>query len=225
LITVKLFSDESSVDGMNHVTLQIEDTGIGMSKDFISNDLFVPFRQADSHSTGTGLGLSIVKQVVKEFKGSLDVDSEIGKGSCVSVRFAAQFTELPDEVDDGPKGILDARAKHICMLQVAKYLDRPLSSVTQSVADSVQRIASQWYGCEVSSTQGSAPISRGRLCVISEDELSLLNTTHDNGAKNLIDTLSQSGSSLLVFGRSIATSQPEFDFQGFARRPIYIHQP
>jgi two-component sensor histidine kinase len=225
LITVKLFSNESSADGMNHVTLQVEDTGIGMSKDFISNDLFVPFRQADSHSTGTGLGLSIVKQVVKEFKGSLEVDSEIGKGSRVSVRFAAKFTDFPDEVDDGPKGILDSRPKQICMLQMAKYLDRPLSSVTQSVADSVQRIASQWYGCEISSTQGSAPISQGRLCVISEDELSLLNTIHDNGAKNLIDTLAGSGSSLLVFGRSIASSQPEFDFQGFARRPIYMHQP
>lgn len=225
LITIKLFSNESPADDMDHVTLQIEDTGIGMSKDFISNDLFVPFRQADSHSTGTGLGLSIVKQVVKEFKGSLHVDSEIGKGSRVSVRFVANFTDLPDAVDDGPKGPLDPRAKQICMLQMAKYLDRPLSSVTQSVADSVQRIASQWHGCEISSTQGSAPISQGRLCVVSEDELSLLNTRHDNGAKHLIDTLAESGSSLLVFGRSIASSQPEFDFQGFARQPIYMHQP
>jgi hypothetical protein len=166
-----------------------------------------------------------VKQVVKEFKGSLNVDSEIGKGSRVSVRFAAMFIELPVEADDYPKGPLDPKAKQICMLQMAKYLDRPLPSVTQSVADSVQQIASQWYGCEVSSTQGSAPISPGRLCVISEAELSLLNTMHDNGAKNLIETLAESGSSLLVFGRSIASSQPEFDFQGFARKPIYMHQP
>ena len=88
LITIRLFSNDSPIDGMDRVTLQVEDTGIGMSKDFISNDLFVPFRQADPHSTGTGLGLSIVKQVVKEFKGSLHVDSEIGKGSCISIDFA-----------------------------------------------------------------------------------------------------------------------------------------
>ena len=225
LITIKLFSSEDSANGMCHVTLQVEDTGVGMSADFISNDLFVPFRQADSHSAGTGLGLSIVKQVVKEFKGSLRVDSELGKGSCVSVRFAASFTESSKSVDDGFKGPLDPKAKHICMLHMAEYLGRPISTYTQSVADSLQRIASQWLGCEISSSQGSAPTSRDKLCVISEDELSSLNSMHENGAKNLIDTLADSGCSLLVFGRSIASSQPEFDFQGFARKPIYMHQP
>lgn len=225
LITIKLSSNDNPANGISYVTLQVEDTGIGMSREFISNDLFVPFRQADSHSAGTGLGLSIVKQVVKEFKGSLKVDSEVGKGSCISVRFAANFTELPEAVDEGFKGPLDPKAKQLCMLEMAQYLDRPVSSVTQSVADSVKRIASQWLGCEISSSQGSAPISQGRLCVISEDELSTLNTMHDGGAKNLIDTLAKTGSSLLVFGRSIASSQPEFDFQGFARKPIYMHQP
>ena len=166
-----------------------------------------------------------MKQVVKEFKGSLKVDSEIGKGSRISVSFAANFTKLPGSVDDELKGPLDSKTKRICMLQMAEYLDRPVSHVTQSVADSVQRTASQWLGCDVSSSQESAPISQGRLCVVSEDELSLLNTTHDNGAKHLVDRLAESDSSLLVFGRSIASSQPEFDFQGFARKPIYMHQP
>ena len=226
LITVKLFCNENPTNGIDYVTLQVEDTGIGMSDSFISNDLFVPFRQADSHSAGTGLGLSIVKQVVKEFKGSLKVDSEVGKGSRISVRFAASFTELPETADDDEvKGPLEQGAKQICMLQMAKYLDRPISSVTQSVADSLQRTASQWLGCEISTSQGSAPMSQGKLCVISEDELSLLNTTHDSGAKNLVDKLAESDSTLLVFGRSIASSQPEFDFRGFARKPIYMHQP
>jgi hypothetical protein len=225
LITVKLSSSEDQSSGINCVTLEVEDTGIGMSRDFISNDLFVPFRQADSHSAGTGLGLSIVKQVVKEFKGSLNVDSEVGKGSRISVTFAANFTEIPEAADGGSKEHLDSKAKNICMLQMAKYLDRSISSRTQSVADSIERIASQWLGCDISKSEGAAPISQGRLCLISEDELSLLNTTHDNGAKNLVNTLAESGSSLLVFGRSIASSQPEFEFQGFARKPIYMHQP
>ena len=225
LITVKLSSNEKSTNGTNYVTLQVEDTGIGMSKEFISNDLFVPFRQVDSHSAGTGLGLSIVKQVVKEFKGTLDVESEIGKGSRVYVRFAASFNKQSENEDNGSIKALDPKVKQICMLQMADYLGRPVSLSTQSVADSVQRTASQWLGCDVSTSQGTPPVSQGRLCVISEDELSLLNTIHDNGARNLVDALAVSGSSLLVFGRSIASSQPEFDFQGFARKPIYMHQP
>jgi two-component sensor histidine kinase len=225
LVTIKLFSCESNTDGTDHITLEVEDTGVGMSTDFVSNDLFVPFRQADSHSAGTGLGLSIVKQVVKDLKGSLKVDSELGKGTRVSVRFAARFTELPDTEDDGFAGSLLSKPKHVCMLNMAKYLNRSVSDSTQRVADSLQRIASQWLGCEVSSSQGSAPASQGGLCVISEDELASLNATRENGAKNLIDMLTEAGSPLLVFGRSIASSQPEFDFQGFARRPIYMHQP
>jgi len=225
LITIRLVSNENPNTGITYVTLHVEDTGIGMSPEFISNDLFVPFRQADSHSAGTGLGLSIVKQVVKEFKGTLNVDSEIGKGSRVSVTFAANFTELPETVDDGFKGPLDPRAKQLCMLQMADYLDKSISPGTQSVADSLQRTAKQWLGCDVLSSRESAPKSQGRLCVIAEEELSSLNKIHENGAKNLIDALAESGSSLLVFGRSIASSQPEFDFQGFARKPMYMHQP
>ena len=96
-MTVKLFTtDDSSIaEDKVCVNLQIEDTGIGMSRDFVANDMFLPFRQADSHSAGTGLGLSIVKEVIKEFKGSLDVQSEIGKGSCVTTRFIAKLITRP----------------------------------------------------------------------------------------------------------------------------------
>jgi signal transduction histidine kinase len=227
-ITVRLFTNKGSTarkGDLEIVTLQVEDTGIGMSSDFISNDLWTPFRQADSHSSGTGLGLSIVKEVAKEFKGSLKVDSEVGKGSCISVNFAARFTDLPDEADDGLSKSLSQKARHLCMLHMAEYLGRPTSPSTQSVAGSLQRTASQWFGCESSLSQGSAPAPRGSLCVISEDELSSLNKMREDGARHLIETLAESGSSLLVFGRSIASRQPELDFKGFAHNPIYIHQP
>jgi signal transduction histidine kinase len=227
-ITVRLFTNKASTvckGDMECVTLQVEDTGIGMSSDFISNDLWTPFRQADSHSSGTGLGLSIVKEVAKEFKGSLIVDSEVGKGSCISVTFAAIFTDLPDEASDGFPQSLPQENKHLCMLHMAEYLGRPTSSNTQSVAGSLQRTASQWLGCETSLSQGSAHAPQGSLCVISEDEFSSLNTMRENGAKNLIETLAGSGSALLVFGRSIASHQPELDFKCFAHNPIYIHQP
>jgi signal transduction histidine kinase len=227
-ITVRLFTNQGSnvrKGDVEYVTLQVEDTGIGMSSDFISNDLWTPFRQADSHSSGTGLGLSIVKEVAKEFKGSLKVDSEVGKGSCISVNFAARFTDLPDEADDGFPKALTQKMTHLCMLHMAEYLGRPISHSTQSVAGSLQRTASQWFGCETSLSQGSAPAPRGSLCIISEEELSSLNTIREDGARHLIETLAESSSSLLVFGRSIASRQPELDFKGFAHNPIYIHQP
>jgi len=66
----------------------IKDTGCGMGKE-IQQRLFKEFEQEDStivrNHGGSGLGLSIVKSLVDMFKGSIDVESEKGKGSQFSV--------------------------------------------------------------------------------------------------------------------------------------------
>jgi hypothetical protein len=225
---VKLFTDEDRKatnhdDATTYVILRVNDTGIGMSQDFIANGMFTPFRQADSHSPGTGLGLSIVKEVAKEFKGSLVVDSEIGKGSSVSVRFAAKFTQRTEAEDDGvrPSSI----SRRICMLHAADSSITTASRQTPSVGDSLQRTASQWLGCEILESQGLKGPDGGSLCVISEEELLALHKIHANGVKILIDSLAESGSQVLIFGRSISSCQSEFEFESFRQKPLYIHQP
>lgn len=66
----------------------IEDTGCGMSKDFISK-AFEPFTQERTPTTanigGSGLGLSIVKRLVEMMGGHIEVKSEQGKGSTFTV--------------------------------------------------------------------------------------------------------------------------------------------
>ena len=47
----------------------VEDTGIGMSEEFIQNKLFKPFVQEDKRIDGAGLGMSIVHELVKKMKG------------------------------------------------------------------------------------------------------------------------------------------------------------
>jgi anti-sigma regulatory factor (Ser/Thr protein kinase) len=227
-VTIKLFTDQGSSTMQEEtasVTLLVEDTGIGMSKDFVSNDVFVPFRQADSHSPGTGLGLSIVKEVVKEFKGSLDVHSEPGKGSRVSVKFAAKLTEPSESSDDDLRSSLGIQGRHVRMFQLADYLGHPSPRTTKSVAGSLQRTASQWLRCETSTSRDMAPVPRGCICVVSEAELSALNKEQAGGVRILVETLAESDSRLLIFARSIASSQPEFEFENFKNMPIYVHQP
>ena len=55
-----------------------------MSKDYLKR-IFQPFEQADSHIAqtygGTGLGLSISKNLVTMMRGSIDVQSQPGKGT------------------------------------------------------------------------------------------------------------------------------------------------
>jgi PAS domain S-box-containing protein len=90
------------VDGAGGTaTVEIEDTGIGMDPDEVP-ELFEPFRQAseglDREYEGTGLGLSVVQRAVDRMQGSIDVETEEGEGTCVTV-------ELPKAEPAGEEDI------------------------------------------------------------------------------------------------------------------------
>ncbi len=74
---------------------QIADTGIGIAREDIPKAL-MPFRQIDSDLNrkfeGTGLGLSLTKMLAEAHGGSLELQSEAGIGTTVTVRFPAERT-------------------------------------------------------------------------------------------------------------------------------------
>ncbi|MEE3717245.1 PAS domain S-box protein [Tumidithrix elongata RA019] len=71
------------------ISFSIIDTGIGIAPKDLDR-LFQPFVQIDSSLNrqyeGTGLGLTVVKQITELHGGSVTVTSEIGRGSCFTVR-------------------------------------------------------------------------------------------------------------------------------------------
>ncbi|KAK5109264.1 hypothetical protein LTR62_007138 [Meristemomyces frigidus] len=67
------------------ICLEINDTGHGMSPYYLQHRLYTPFAQENHLSVGTGLGLSIVHQLVNNMGGSVDVQSELEKGSKITV--------------------------------------------------------------------------------------------------------------------------------------------
>jgi PAS domain S-box-containing protein len=80
LISSPLSEKHSSVA---NIRFQIEDTGIGISQEYLEN-IFSPFEQvgnSQSKSEGTGLGLAISQKIVQIMQSSIQVKSEIGKGS------------------------------------------------------------------------------------------------------------------------------------------------
>jgi signal transduction histidine kinase len=61
----------------------VGDTGAGMSQDFIQNRLFRPFNS--TKGSGMGIGSYESFQYIRELGGSIDVQSEVGQGSVVTM--------------------------------------------------------------------------------------------------------------------------------------------
>ena len=87
---------------------KIQDTGVGMSEEFIKNELFTPFVQADnsarSNYVGTGLGMPIVKQLVEKMGGTITVESKLGEGSSFTVvlPFKIDTEAKPEKTEENP---------------------------------------------------------------------------------------------------------------------------
>ena len=78
------------------LVFSVRDTGIGIATEDLKR-LFSPFTQLDSKLSrlyaGTGLGLTLVLKLVELHGGSVAVESEIGKGSCFTVRIPCKGLE------------------------------------------------------------------------------------------------------------------------------------
>ena len=76
------------LDGQTTLRFVISDTGIGMSREFLPR-IFDTFAQEDSSTTNrygsSGLGLAITKNIVEMMNGTIEVESEKGKGSVFTV--------------------------------------------------------------------------------------------------------------------------------------------
>jgi len=66
------------------VVFEITDNGIGMPEDDIPN-VFQPFFSTKHDTSGIGLGLAIVHGIVKSHNGNIEVKSELGKGTTISI--------------------------------------------------------------------------------------------------------------------------------------------
>lgn len=87
-VTIKVQEFPGDKEGYVKIKTEVADTGIGMSKDYIPI-MFDSFSRERNTTigkvSGTGLGMSIVKRMVDMMGGTIEVESEPGKGSCFIV--------------------------------------------------------------------------------------------------------------------------------------------
>ncbi len=107
----------SAQESRGMVIIKVTDTGIGIAADKLEN-IFKSFEQVDASTVreygGTGLGLSITKQLVELHCGTVEVESEVGKGSTF------RFTVPICSPDAPPAPVMALAAAAISSLPMAR---------------------------------------------------------------------------------------------------------
>ena len=160
-ITVCLELRPGESEGSDLMILRVADTGKGISQDFLATKLFVPFAQENALTPGTGLGMSIVHSIVTMLGGSIDVKSQVGKGTTVEVALPLK-RPLPGQVSTqntphsgGTASSSGSRPDESLHLLQTQATDRRVTffRAERTMANDklnhiVRRYVQDWYGLE-----------------------------------------------------------------------------
>ncbi len=95
----KLLNAFDEIGKGDYVTLTVEDTGIGISPEDIER-IFEPFYTKKSMGrSGTGLGMAVVWGTVKDHRGSIDIKSQEGGGTSITLYFPVTRQELDKDTE------------------------------------------------------------------------------------------------------------------------------
>lgn len=142
-LSVKLYAKEPAYHEqgrrLQHVTLVFADSGKGIAPDFIPK-LFTPFAQQDQMCEGFGLGMSLVKQLVDKNNGSISVESEVNKGTTITVSLLLEtIKHVVDEVATFPAnhGALRGTRFTVYKCNIESLLDANLVKTCQESLDMI----------------------------------------------------------------------------------------
>lgn len=125
---------------------EVSDTGKGIKKEHL-DEIFEPFFSTKERGMGSGLGLHISKGIIESYDGTIDVSSEVGRGTCFTIRLPIQRisqTTVPpirdSSVEDSVCGrILVVDDEHSVRTLVVRMLreHQTVEAETGSVARSI----------------------------------------------------------------------------------------
>ncbi|WP_259247129.1 PAS domain S-box protein [Salinibacter ruber] len=102
-VTVRTYREDGDQEDVHPqedswAVLEVEDTGIGMDPS-VAEGLFEPFRQASEGMSreyeGTGIGLAVTREAVAQMGGSIEVETQKGAGTCMTVRLPGVEGGIP----------------------------------------------------------------------------------------------------------------------------------
>ncbi len=149
-------SDLQEHENCSIIQLTVEDTGCGISPQFMKSKLFVPFSQDCSLNPGTGLGLSLIKQLVKLLSGEIKIHSTVDVGTEVIVQLplsaGAAASNIGGSSDDGRvESVLAIRQlagnRHVALFNAASLPEHDAWTKPSDVLrKSLVSYLTDWYG-------------------------------------------------------------------------------
>jgi signal transduction histidine kinase len=142
-ISVELGLHSSGEDASKQhiITISVNDTGRGMSDEFMRKKLFVPFSQENTVAPGSGLGLSLVQGIVKSLDGKIDVWSNVGRGTKMEVSFPLKRTS---EDNIHVNGQLRPTSTSWLDSKTYKFLS-PRTAMHKRLQDSIRYYMKSWW--------------------------------------------------------------------------------
>lgn len=145
------------------VKLTIADTGCGMSREFLTNDLFSPFTQQNIMNAGTGLGLSIVRRITEALGGTVEVQSAPSVGTTVRMDLPLKLSKTPDRVDvlnvlarhDSKHNIEGSRVSILGFQDSVDHLYNPFLKDQLGEKDIISSMCRDWLKLRIVETQDS----------------------------------------------------------------------
>lgn len=183
-VTLALRDMDHPIDGdpaAKMLEFKVEDTGKGISSEYLRTKLYTPFCQEDVLASGTGLGLSIVRSIVNMLGGSIGIRSEVGKGTEVTIRLPLMRVSATDSSDSTPTMVASTEGLQddsVTALQ-AEYPNKTVAlyGVTNGTktGEVLKQYITNWFGLEIIS-DSSTPLSADIILVDVKQFPSLLNT-------------------------------------------------
>lgn len=153
------------------VRLTVQDTGKGMSEDYLRHKLFKPFSQEDELAPGTGLGLSLVKMITSQLRGQISVESQVGVGTTIAVTLPLEQAlsssdvslDIPEDIGEFEEQVRDLKGLRV-------HLSGFESQETGDVRAIVEDICHLWLHLDLVSDQ-QAQQTMPDIVLWSEDAL------------------------------------------------------
>ena len=182
------------------LVIQIIDTGKGISNEYLRTRLYTPFAQENVLAPGTGLGLSIVRSITNMLGGSIDIQSQVGQGTRVTLSlplkrpggiddFASTSTVSTPSISTPSSSTPSAfspseRAQNQSLYVfdnkiVGLYGYDPAQKVASRIAEVLQGYVSKWCGLKV--LWPWTPSIFADLAIVDEEDLHALLAEKTNG--------------------------------------------